>query len=103
MAGRKKLDSDVKRNVTVSMRANDSELSILDDRRGKMQRGAYLRMLLLGTEPKQVPEVNIECWQELSRSASNINQIAIKLNVNDDVDLDEVREALADFRMKLIS
>jgi hypothetical protein len=101
--GRKKLNSELKRNHCVSVRLNSSELEMLDSARSGIQRGTYLRMCFNKTTPKQVPEINISAWQELSKAAANLNQIALHLNSNSAVDFDEINMALADFRSKLLS
>ena len=49
-----------------------------------------------------IPEVNRQAWVELSRSASNLNQIAKKLNEGDQADIEQIRKELAAFRAALI-
>lgn len=96
-------DTD-KRSHTVSVRLNDAELAHLDAQRGlvRMQRGEYLRAAALHRLPPSIPELNREAWATLARSAANLNQIALRLNVGDEVPLSEVRLMLDAFRRDLI-
>ena len=87
----------------MSTRLNKAELEALDNRRDGKRRGAYLRACFLGNAPAPVPEINKKVWRELARAAANLNQIAIKLNLHDDVELRDVQAALRNFRINLIS
>lgn len=95
-----------KRNHCISVRVNEYELSKLDAARlinGKrLQRGAYLRSIFNKSTPAHIPQINRDVYRELSRSASNLNQIAHKLNLRENVELLEVFDALRDFRAKLL-
>jgi hypothetical protein len=93
------------RNHCVSSRFNDAELAALDERRGKMARGEYLRCALFGQIPNEIPTINREAWESLARASNNLNQIARKLNTDNirpDIDIDAVNEALRNFRNTLI-
>lgn len=92
-----------KRNHCISTRVNSAELEALDLKRHGMQRGAFLRACFLSSIPPLVPEINKKLWQELARSASNLNQIALRLNMQNHVEMNEVLDALRDFRITLIS
>ena len=76
------LDAADKRGHTVSVRLNGGELEKLDAQRGavQMQRGEYLRAAALHRLPPTIPEMNRKAWSELSRTTSNLNQIARHLN-----------------------
>jgi len=76
------LDAAVKRTHSVSSRFNTAELTRLDTQRAaiQMQRGEYLRTAALQNLPPTIPELNREAWIELSRTSSNLNQIARHLN-----------------------
>jgi hypothetical protein len=64
----------------VSCRLTDAELALLDERRGKISRGEWLRRAALAQPPRIVPEINKQAWSELSRTASNLNQMTRALN-----------------------
>lgn len=96
------IDPADRREHCVSVRLNPAELAMLDTIRGSIQRGKMLRVMAFGNPPPVVPELNRQAWVELSRSASNLNQLAKRLNEGDQADVSEVRSMLADFRFALI-
>ena len=89
------------RKNKVSVFFSNDELSLLDFRRGNMPRAACLRHAALNTLPPIIPTLNRDAWAALARSASNLNQIAKRLNAGD-APLDEIRNTLAEFRSVLI-
>ncbi len=73
------------RTHTLSVRVNAAEYAALTARRdavGMREMGAYLRTAVLAQRPPQavVPVVNRQAWQELARTASNLNQLTAHLN-----------------------
>ena len=86
----------------VSVYLSDAEVAALDDLRGGISRGRYLRTASLDTPPPQIPSVNIEAWRSLAPVASNLNQIASRLNVEADVSVEEVRTQLQKLRAGMI-
>lgn len=100
--GPEKLSADRKRNFCVSVRMNIGELTELDNKRGRIPRGEWLRLASEDKLPPIIPTINCEAWVQLSRSASNLNQVSRKLNSNEEVDVTELRQVLADFRLKLL-
>jgi len=89
------------RSHCVSSRFAPSELATLDERRGKIPRGEYVRRCTFGTPPVPIPQPNVERYAELARAAGNLNQIARK--VNEGVfDIGALARELDLFRMKLI-
>lgn len=100
--GPEKLSADRKRNFCVSVRMNIGELADLDSKRGRVPRGEWLRLCADDKLPPSIPTLNRQAWIELSRSASNLNQLSQKLNLGDEVDVAELRQILADFRLRLL-
>lgn len=97
------MKSDIeKRRHCISVYMNSDELKRMNKQRGKVRRGTYLRQIFNGSLPAMVPEVNQKAYSELARSASNLNQIAHHLNIDDHVEMQETLDALRDFRLKLI-
>jgi len=90
------------RTHCITTRMNDEELEELKRRKGNIPYGVYVRQVLLGKPPKQVPEVNRQAYAETARWASALNQIARKLNMGEDVDITEIRRVLNAFRQKLL-
>lgn len=64
----------------VSCRVNDAEIAIIDERRGQVSRGEWLRLAALSKPPRIVPEVNKVAWADLARTAGNLNQLARAIN-----------------------
>lgn len=100
--GPEKLSADRKRTHCVSVRMNAAEINDLDGKRGRIPRGEWLRLASEDKLSPIIPAINCEAWVQLSRSASNLNQLSRKLNSDEDVDVSELRQALADFRLKLL-
>lgn len=95
-------DPSLKRNHCVSVRVNVDELAALDERRGQFARGEYMRFAFFSSLPPSIPELNRDAWVELSRAASNLNQLAKYVNEGGDLDPEIILECLADFRSTLI-
>ena len=61
------------------------------------------------TPPVQIPQINIEHWNDLARMGSNLNQIALQLNSIGEVDpylyetIEQMRLLLAEVRAALIN
>jgi len=91
-----------RRTNIVMTRMSDEEKEELKRRKGNIPYGVYMRHVLLGKPPKQVPEVNRQAYAETARWASILNQIARKLNMGEDVDMVKTRQALKAFRQKLL-
>ena len=102
-------ESDRRRHA-VMMRVNDAELAEIDTRRGAYDRGEFLRMAIFGMNQARprpttvIPELNQTAWRALSRSASNLNQIARHLNEAgiQAGDLPQIIILLDEFRSALI-
>lgn len=73
-------DASDRRWHSVSCRLTDAELALVDARRGKVRRGEWLRLAALSKPPRVVPELNRSAWVDLSRTASNLNQLTHAMN-----------------------
>ncbi len=91
------------RQHCVSVRLNKVELKKLDIQRGTLARGEYLRCAALDKLPPSIPAINQTAWVKLASAAGNLNQIAKHLNGVGDIDIENIREELAVFRLCLIS
>jgi len=97
--GRPKSKNPKRGGITV--RLSDDERVRLEEIAGKGGIGEYMRSMSLGRRPKlahQIPAINQEAWTELSRTASNLNQLAYRFNSGDSVNTDEVAAALEECR-----
>lgn len=68
------------RRHSVSCRLTDAEIARLDDLRGEVSRGEWLRLAAMAKPPRIVPTVNKVAWADLSRAAGNLNQITRAIN-----------------------
>ena len=101
--GRKRLSADDRRTHVVSVRVNGSELSLIDSKRGGMQRGSWLRQAAFNSDAvKSVPELNRQAYIELARAAANLNQLAHRANIDQGVDITDLIEKLSEFRIALL-
>lgn len=92
------------RTHCVSVRLNDLEMASLDKARGGHTRGSYLRDCWLDSKPASpIPALNRQAWIELSRAASNLNQLAHSQNKGDLPDLTDIALMLMNFRAALIT
>ena len=71
-----------RRCYCISVRFSAQEKDELDAARGRTAAGRFLREVFLQRKTIVVPECNRQAWSELSRSASNLNQIAHHLNLS---------------------
>ena len=96
------LPTDQVRTHRVVSYLNSGELLRLDEARGKLQRGEWLRCAAMDQMPPSVPAVNRLQWEELARVGSNLNQIAHRLNMRQSLQLTEVQAALDELRAALL-
>jgi hypothetical protein len=68
------------RRHAVSCRLTDAEIARLDELRGEVSRGEWLRLAAMAKPPRIVPTVNKVAWADLSRVAGNLNQMNRALN-----------------------
>lgn len=101
--GRKTKTSELKREHCVSSRFNAAELLRLDEIRGQMQRGEYLRSAAFGQLPEPIPAINLEAWRVLSKVAGNLATVAAAMRSGEYKHLDEIQHALDDLRLALIT
>ena len=100
--GRTPMADGEKRNKCVSVRLNESEIELVDFARGRLQRGEFLRVAAIDELPKVIPEINREAYSELSKLASNLNQVAKALNSNESIESIECSALLKKLRNLLI-
>jgi hypothetical protein len=97
-----KIEPDEVRTYKLRVMLNSAELAFLDSVRGRHSRAETMRFLLNNERPPQVPELNAGAWVELSKSAANLNQIALKLNTGEFPEIAEIREMLSQLRASLL-
>ncbi|QDX98451.1 plasmid mobilization relaxosome protein MobC [Pectobacterium carotovorum subsp. carotovorum] len=104
--GRINLSADERRDISIQFRVNKEEFEYLKSLVGAsgLERGHYIRREILKAEPvikRKMPEVNQKTYIQLSSLGNNLNQVAKKLNSNDDFDNIKVSET--NFLIKQIS
>ncbi|HAW0924414.1 TPA: hypothetical protein JLU65_003071 [Escherichia coli] len=68
------------RHFCISVRLNQAELELLNNRRGKHKKGEWLRLAFLNHTPTNIPLVNVETWKMLSDISQKLNRIAIHID-----------------------
>ncbi len=106
--GRSLLSRDLFRSKRVSVYLSDEELAKLENsaKHENMSISAFLRGIGLNRNIPQKPaKLDLLAYSELSRSASNLNQIAKHLNLDPETihELNSIKSALSGFRRSLIS
>jgi hypothetical protein len=92
-----------KRTHCVSVRLSPAELSLLDSRRARNQRGSYLRACLLDKLPPVIPPVNLSLHRDLGRALGNLATVATAMRGGKYVELPEVLQTVRDLRLRLIT
>ncbi|AYX98989.1 TPA: hypothetical protein ACS1E0_003556 [Klebsiella aerogenes] len=64
------------RHFCISVRLNQAELELLNNRRGKHKKGEWLRLTFLNHTPTNIPLLNVEAWKMLSDISQKLNRIA---------------------------
>lgn len=73
----------LKRNIEIKIRLNRGEMDQLEKNVKKtgMSREGYIRSLINGSTPKELPPMDFyEVMKELRKISSNMNQIAVRAN-----------------------
>ncbi|WP_054179577.1 hypothetical protein [Trabulsiella odontotermitis] len=107
--GEIKLPANLVRDRCISVRLNEDELSLLDNKRGDLNRAEWLRMASLHKLPTIVPSVNIDTWKTLTEISQKLNKLLAhienksKESTLTKTELFAVKRQISDLRMKLIS
>ena len=101
--GRKPKSAPDKRQHLVACRLTDAEQAQLERGRSALSAGEWLRTLALARRlPRAIPEINLEAYGALARSAANLNQLARRANAADRLEIAELAATLATFRAALL-
>ncbi|MBI0557240.1 hypothetical protein F6Q06_22550 [Pectobacterium parmentieri] len=68
------------RSYCVSVRLNNEELSLLNERRGTHRKGEWLRMAFLHNLPAVIPSINLEAWKTLGEISQKLNRLVAHLD-----------------------
>lgn len=90
------------RNRQIKIRLSDAEHAKLKQKAGAMRLAAWLRQSCLNKMPPQIPPINSAALAQLGRIGNNVNQIAVRLNSDHLVKVDEVLDQIGQLRIALI-
>ncbi|GKV95451.1 hypothetical protein H2Y56_00415 [Pectobacterium aroidearum] len=68
------------RSHCISVRLNNEELSLLNERRGSHRKGEWLRMAFLHNLPAVIPSINLEAWKTLGEISQKLNRLVAHLD-----------------------
>ncbi|MFJ5508166.1 hypothetical protein [Pectobacterium jejuense] len=101
--------NNILRSHCVSVRLNNEELSLLNERRGSHRKGEWLRMAFLHNLPSVIPPINLEAWKTLGEISQKLNRLVTHLdNKGNDSSLSQtelfaVKRQIAELRQHLIA
>ena len=104
-----KLSHNQLRSHCVSVRLNDEELTLLNEKRGRHRKGEWLRLSLLNKLPAVVPAINIEAWKSLSEISQKLNRLIVHLDNKSQgssltqTELFAVKRQVSELRLHLIT
>ena len=75
-----KLTHNQLRSHCVSVRLNDEELMLLNERRCRHPKGEWLRLSLINKLPAVVPAINFEAWKTLGEISQKLNKLVAHLD-----------------------
>ncbi|MEI7341431.1 MULTISPECIES: hypothetical protein [Pectobacterium] len=97
------------RGHCISVRLNDEELSLLNERRGHHRKGEWLRMAFQHNLPSVIPPINLEAWKILGEISQKLNRLTAHLDSksNDSslsqTELFAVKRQISELRTNLIT
>ncbi|MEQ9854813.1 MULTISPECIES: hypothetical protein [Pectobacterium] len=101
--------NNILRSHCVSVRLNNEELSLLNQRRGHHRKGEWLRMTFQHNLPSVIPPINLEAWKILGEILQKLNRLTAHLDSksNDSslsqTELFAVKRQIAELRQQLIT
>jgi hypothetical protein len=104
-----KLSHNQLRSHCVSVRLNDEELTLLNEKRGRHRKGEWVRLALIEKLPVTVPPINLEAWKSLSEISQKLNKLVAHLDNKSQgssltqTELFAVKRQISELRMKLIT
>ncbi|UPY94989.1 hypothetical protein [Pectobacterium sp. 21LCBS03] len=72
--------NNILRYHCVSVRLNDEELVLLNERRGRYRKSEWLRMAFQHNLPSVIPPVNLEAWKTLGEISQKLNKLVVHLD-----------------------
>ncbi|EAN4498627.1 hypothetical protein EG907_23150, partial [Salmonella enterica] len=100
---------DQLRSHCVSVRLNDEELTLLNEKRGRHRKGEWLRLSSLNKLPAVVPAINFEAWKTLGEISQKLNKLVAHLDSKSyespltQTELFAVKRQVSELRLHLIT
>lgn len=104
-----KLSYNQLRSHCVSVRLNDEELTLLNEKRCRHRKGEWLRLSLLNKLPAVVPAINFEAWKTLGEISQKLNKLVAHLDSKSyespltQTELFAVKRQVSELRLHLIT
>ncbi|WP_288874797.1 hypothetical protein [uncultured Kosakonia sp.] len=104
-----KLSHNQLRSHCVSVRLNDEELTLLNEKRGRHRKGEWLRLSLINKLPAVVPAINFEAWKTLGEISRKLNKLVAHLDSKSyespltQTELFVVKRQVSELRLHLIT
>ncbi|HBR1921073.1 TPA: hypothetical protein L9M52_005028 [Klebsiella pneumoniae] len=104
-----KLSHNQLRSHCISVRLNDKELTLLNEKRGRHRKGEWLRLSLLNKLPAVVPAINFEAWKTLGEISQKLNKLVAHLDSKSyessltQTELFAVKRQVSELRLHLIT
>lgn len=104
-----KLSHNQLRSHCVSVRLNDEELTLLNEKRGRHRKGEWLRLSLINKLPAVVPAINFEAWKTLGEISRKLNKLVAHLDSKSyespltQTELFAVKRQVSELRLHLIT
>ncbi|MBN3069919.1 hypothetical protein H5A34_12485 [Pectobacterium brasiliense] len=101
--------NNILRSHCVSVRLNNEELALLNERRGRYRKGEWLRMAFQHNLPSVIPPINLEAWKILGKISQKLNRLTAHLDSksNDSslsqTELFAVKRQISELRTNLIT
>ena len=90
------------RNREIKIRLSGEEHATLLKKRGKMRLATWMRESCINGMPSAIPTINQSALSELHRVGINLNQIAVRLNVDQQVHISETLDQISQLKTVLV-
>ncbi|MBA0204173.1 hypothetical protein [Pectobacterium aroidearum] len=104
-----KISHNQLRSHCVSVRLNNEELTLLNERRGHHRKGEWLRLAFLHKLPPVIPSINLDAWKSLSEISQKLNKLVAHLDSKSQgssltqTELFAVKRQISELRLHLIT
>lgn len=108
-AYKKELPQNLLRTHCVSVRLNQTELQLLNTKRGDKSKGEWLRLASLDKLPLSIPAINIKAWKSLAEISQKLNKLVMHLDNKSkgssltQTEIFAVKRQISELRMNLVS